>query len=64
MNHIIKMNKIRFYLYFIMGNKIEIYMRTYPKIQDALAIIGGISKAILMFFFYELSLIILLLIMI
>lgn len=51
MNHMIKMNKIRFYLYFIMGNKIEIYMRTYPKIQDALAIIGGISKAILMFFF-------------
>ena len=44
-------NSVLSSFYFIMGNKVEIYMRTYPKIQDALANIGGISKAILMFFF-------------
>ena len=37
--------------YFIMGNKVEIYMRTYKKFQDALANIGGVSKALLMFAF-------------
>ncbi len=44
-------NSVLSSFYFIMGNKVEIYMRTYPKIQDALANIGGISKAILMFCF-------------
>ena len=37
--------------YFIMGNKVEIYMRTYKKFQDALANIGGVSKALLMLAF-------------
>ena len=37
--------------YFIMGNKVEIYMSTYKKFQDALANIGGVSKALLMLAF-------------
>ena len=44
-------NNIISSFYFIMGNKVEIYMRTYKKFQDALANIGGVSKALLMFSF-------------
>lgn len=34
--------------FFFMGNRQETYDRTYPKFQEALASVGGVSKAILM----------------
>ena len=42
-------NSIISAFYFIMGNKVEIYMSTYKKFQDALANIGGVSKALVSF---------------
>ena len=42
-------NSIISSFYFIMGNKEEIYTRTYKKFQDALANIGGVSKTLIMF---------------
>jgi hypothetical protein len=42
-------NSIISSFYFIMGNKQEIYYRTYKKFQDALANFGGVSKTLLMF---------------
>ena len=42
-------NSIISSFYLIMGNKEEIYYRTYKKFQDALANFGGVSKTLLMF---------------
>ena len=42
-------NSIISSFYLIMGNKEEIYERTYKKFQDTLANFGGVSKTLLMF---------------
>ena len=42
-------NSIISSFYFIMGNKEEIYFRTYKKFQETLANFGGVSKTLLMF---------------